>query len=218
MENTPAAFAAAVERGADAVELDARRSADGVVVVSHDAVTSGGLCVVESTADQLRAGGVSTLAEALAAIPAGVGLDLELKNLPFDPDYREDEVLVDMVAEVLRPFTDAHPLLLTSFNPFTVAALVARFPDAPVGFITTASVDLATALAVASEQRATYVICELASPGLDADGVAAAHDAGLGVMVWAMGQVELLARTAQLGVDALCVDDPARARAALAAA
>ena len=217
-ENSPAAFARAVATGADAVELDARRTADGSVVVSHDAVTADGLVVVESTVEQLQAAGVSTLEEVLAGLPAGLGVDLELKNLPFDPDYAEDESLVQMVAGVIAPLGDRHPLLLTSFNPFTVAALHETFPDTPTGFITAAGVDVATALAVAREQHASFIVCELGSPGLDVEGVEAAHAAGVGVMLWAMGAVDELAAAAALGLDALCVDDPGRVKELLRAA
>ena len=40
-ENTPAAFEAAIALGADAVELDVRRTADGVLVVHHNASRRG---------------------------------------------------------------------------------------------------------------------------------------------------------------------------------
>ena len=39
--NTPAAFEAAIAVGADAVELDVRRTADGVLVVHHNASRRG---------------------------------------------------------------------------------------------------------------------------------------------------------------------------------
>ena len=40
-ENTVAAFARARELGADGVELDVRRSADGVLIVHHDPEIAG---------------------------------------------------------------------------------------------------------------------------------------------------------------------------------
>jgi len=41
-ENTVEAFLAAARLGADGVELDVRRSADGALVVHHDALLPGG--------------------------------------------------------------------------------------------------------------------------------------------------------------------------------
>src|SRR5579862_7815521 len=48
-ENTVAAFAKARELGADGVELDVRRSADGVLVVHHDAALHGGGVIASLT-------------------------------------------------------------------------------------------------------------------------------------------------------------------------
>lgn len=75
-ENTPAAFAAAVDAGADMVELDVRCSSDGEAMVVHDATLDRiwGVAkrVLDLRADDLRALGIPDLAEALAAIPQHV--------------------------------------------------------------------------------------------------------------------------------------------------
>ncbi len=61
-ENTIEAFALAAELGADGVELDARRTADGQVVVHHDAHLPDGRVIVDLSAADLPAH-VPTLAE-----------------------------------------------------------------------------------------------------------------------------------------------------------
>jgi len=95
-ENTLAAFKLGWEQGADAVELDIWLTKDGKIVCLHDADTkrtTGVLKkVAESTLDELRtldAGTwkdakwrgekLPTLTEALAAIPAGKRLVIEIK-------------------------------------------------------------------------------------------------------------------------------------------
>ena len=75
-ENTPAAFAAAVDAGADMIELDVRCTSDGEAVVVHDATLDRiwGVAkrVLDLRADEVRALGIPDLAQALAAIPEHV--------------------------------------------------------------------------------------------------------------------------------------------------
>jgi len=215
-ENTPAAFHEAVREGADAIELDARRTADGHVVVHHDPVTVAGSVIVDSDVVALSAQRVATLEQVLDSLPQGLAVDIELKNLPHEPDYDESEALVARVIEIAASYVDRHPVLLSSFNPFTVAAAVAAAaPHIPVGFVSAKTVAIDVAIALATEQGAAYICPELHTPGLDIDGISRAHEAGLGVMAWALGAVDELAALAGLGIDAICVDEPARARAAL---
>ena len=77
-ENTLPAFRLARELGADWVELDARRTADGVVVVHHDAHLPDGRILAELTADELPES-VPNLAEALEECD-GMGVNVEIKN------------------------------------------------------------------------------------------------------------------------------------------
>src|SRR5436305_5677398 len=69
-ENTIEAFRLARELGADGVELDVRRTSDGVLVLSHDPVIEGFGLVVEHPFEHLRAERplVPTLEEAFDAL------------------------------------------------------------------------------------------------------------------------------------------------------
>ena len=71
------------ELGADGVELDVRRSADGALVVHHDPVLAGGLSVANTPLAGLRAAapGLPTLAEALDEC-AGLLVNIEIKKPP----------------------------------------------------------------------------------------------------------------------------------------
>lgn len=214
-ENTPPAFTAAFEAGAEWVELDARRSADGVPVVFHDGWCPGGGPVVDRTAEELAALGICTLAEVLDALPEGMGVDLEVKNLPGEPDYDPEDAVVAAVAEVVRPRLGQRPLLVSSFNPLTVAGLVAALPDVPAALVHFDSLAVTAALPIAIEQGAVALCSRIGSPNLDRDGIAAVHEAGLGVLVWTVNDLAQAAQLAIAGADAICTDRPGALATAL---
>ena len=208
VENTPDAFAAAVAAGADGVELDARRTADGSVVVHHDAYAPSGAAVVRCTAAELAAEGLCTLEEVLARLPAGLAVDVEIKNLPAEPDYDETDEVVALVAALLVPYRDTLDLLLSSFNPFTVLAAQQALPGLPTALVTadTVAVDVAVELAV---EHGVDLLCpNVAASGLLDGGVGVAHQAGLGVLAWTVNDLGVARQLAAAGVEALCGDDP----------
>ena len=94
-ENTVAAFAEARVQGADWVELDVRLSADGVLVVHHDAHLADGRLIRLVDSDDLPAD-VPSLAEAFEAAE-GMGVNIEVKNLPGDPDFDDVHLVCDSV-------------------------------------------------------------------------------------------------------------------------
>jgi glycerophosphoryl diester phosphodiesterase len=209
VENTPQAFAAAVAAGADGVELDARRTADGRVVVHHDAHTAGGVAIVRCTAVELADVGIATLDEVLEALPEGLAVDVEIKNLPAEPDYDEADAVVALVAEAVRPHRQRLHLLLSSFNPFTVVAAAEAVPGVPTGLVTADTVPMPLAVALAVEHGAALVCPNVAADGLDEVGVASAHEAGLAVLCWTVNDLDMAASLAAAGVQALCGDNPA---------
>ena len=84
-ENTVAAFRAAERAGADMVELDIRRTADGGVAVVHDPtlerVWGSSLAVADATLAELTELGIATLAEALACVEAPVMVDFTVADV-----------------------------------------------------------------------------------------------------------------------------------------
>ncbi|MFN8025509.1 MAG: glycerophosphodiester phosphodiesterase family protein [Acidimicrobiia bacterium] len=83
-ENTVSAFARAMSEGADGVELDVHRTADGELVVCHDAASPAGVVSDMTLAEVQRAFPlVPTLAAALDACAGGL-VNVEIKNLPGD--------------------------------------------------------------------------------------------------------------------------------------
>ena len=80
-DNSLAGVRAALEVGADGVEVDVRRCADGAWVCHHDR-SRRGRPVREWGLAALRREGVPTLTEVVEAVPAGRLLYVEIKPLP----------------------------------------------------------------------------------------------------------------------------------------
>ncbi len=134
-ENSLAAFDAAARSG-NTVELDVQLTADGEVVVFHDAdterMTGHAGAVAEITLGELRElrllGGteaIPTLAEALSVIHGRVPVIVEIKNVG------EVGALEDTVAAQLMTYEGE--VAVMSFNPFSVARIAKRAPDIPRG-------------------------------------------------------------------------------------
>lgn len=211
-ENTPASFTAAAEAGASWVELDARRSADGQVVVHHDAFTEDGQPVVALTLAALRERGVWGLADVLDGLPRGLGVDVELKNLPGEPDYDEDDELAALVASHVGQA--GRPTMVSSFNPLTLQSACARLPHVSGGQLTTSTLPVEAGIEAALEVGADVYCPHADTVGLEG-AVPVAHDAGLAVLVWTVDDPERARALAGAGVDALCTNEPALLVAAL---
>src|SRR3954463_6798600 len=89
--NTLEAFVLARTLGADGVELDVRKSADGVLVVHHDPDLRDAGPIVQMTLSELRAvqPDLATLEEAFDAC-AGLLVNAEVKCLPWEVDADGD--------------------------------------------------------------------------------------------------------------------------------
>jgi glycerophosphoryl diester phosphodiesterase len=215
-ENTPAAFAAAAEAGAAWVELDARRAADGTVVVHHDPVTADGLAIVSRSAAELAQLGVWELGAILDGLPPGLGVDVECKNFPGHPDYDEDDALAHQVAALLAARAGVRPFMTSSFNPVTVAVLAQVLPAVPAGQLYVEGLATEAAIGIAAQQGARVLCAPVSARDLDATAIAAAHEAGLAVMVWTVDDPDRATVLAEDGADALCTNDPAGMVARLA--
>ena len=120
-ENTVAAFRRAAEMGADMVELDVRRSADGRLVVHHDPHLADGRAVVATRADELPAA-VPSLDTALDAC-AGMAVNIEIKNDPDEPGFEPDRALADDVAAAVAARGDTDRVVVSSFDRASIDRL-----------------------------------------------------------------------------------------------
>jgi glycerophosphoryl diester phosphodiesterase len=205
-ENTIEAFRGAAERGAEWVELDARRSRDGALIVHHDARLADGRAIVDLAAADVPAL-VPSLAAALDACD-GMGVNIEIKNGPGDPDFDVDEVVAHGVLDLLAARGGRDEVLISSFNPRTLATVRALASE------------LATALLVV--EPPTDVVEQVVAGGhdalhpydlfVDADLVAACHAAGLRVNVWTVDDADRMRELVGYGVDGICTNVPDVAR------
>jgi glycerophosphoryl diester phosphodiesterase len=207
-ENTVAAMTRALELGADGVELDVHRTADHQLVVRHDAASAAGiLCDLSLAEIRSALPGVPTLAEVLDACRGGV-VNVEIKNLPGDPDWDPDERAVDLLAELLEGRAGTDDVIVSSFHLPTVDRMRVRAPLVPTGFLTFGLAPLeGLATADAHGHQALHPdVWSLGGPVLDAL-TEEARERGLRVNVWTVNDRHELRRLEAAGVDAVITDD-----------
>ncbi len=141
-ENTVEAFVAAGVLGADGVELDVHRTADGALVVHHDAGARGVGVLAERTEAEIRASRpeIPTLEEALEAC-AGMLVNIEVKNLPGDADYDPGEGVAGAVVELLVRRGRRDDVLVSSFNLESADRVRELDGAIPTGFLTLVGMD-----------------------------------------------------------------------------
>jgi glycerophosphoryl diester phosphodiesterase len=215
LENTPDSFAAAATAGAEWIELDVRRCCDTTLVVHHDPHTRDGVLLVDLDATALAERGIWTLEDVLARLPPRLGVDVEVKNLPGEPDYDDANDIVGLLTDLLRPVVGQRPLMTSSFNPRTVQALATSLLDVPTGLLHGPGVRVDAASKLALALGAGVLCSHLDAQPLDAETVSAVRNAGLAVMVWVVDAPADAVRLADIGVDALCTNHPERLLAAL---
>ena len=209
-ENTIEAFELARELGADWVELDARRTADGAIVVHHDAHLPDGRAIVELAHAALPAP-VCDLVDALDACQ-GMSVNIEIKNSPGDADFDATEAVAEfVVAEVGRRQSHGQ-VLVSCFHRATIDRVRALDPDIPTAF-----------LHVFAEGSWDELAADVAAAGhtalhpwdhvVDQTYMDAAKAHGLVVNVWTVDDPDRMAQLVALGVDGLCTNVPDVARA-----
>jgi glycerophosphoryl diester phosphodiesterase len=214
-ENTLAGIEGAISDLADGVEIDVRATADGELVLLHDAAlertTDGAGALAEHTLAELTGVRVSplhayqqpqpipTLPQALAAVGGRAILVIEIK----EPNLEE------RVAALIDQAGASDWCWVWSFAPEVCAAMHEAAPELPV------SLNWGRASAERSDQGPIERALELGIHGvsfdhrmLEADTVTRAHEAGLHVSTWTVNEVPEIDRVRDAGVDAICGDVP----------
>ncbi len=213
-ENTLAAFAKARELGADGVELDARKTADGWIVVHHDPQIDGFGLIVDHPYAELRDAypAIPTLVEALAACD-GMLVNVEIKCLPWEPDADPpDRFAVHAVTEIvrgaMRSNASGSDYIVSSFDLDAVDACRAFAPEIATAWLTSGQ-EVATAAPIAAEHGHGWLNPDRAAALLASPGdIAAAQGSGVRVSVWTVDDPGEIASLAAAGVDAIITNVP----------
>jgi glycerophosphoryl diester phosphodiesterase len=209
-DNSWAAFEAAVVDGADAIECDAQRTCDGVLVIRHD-LTFGNRWVAECTAAEIEAmePGLVRLAELLAwASRANIDLLVEIK----DPDAAVP------IGEMIAASAWRERVVIGGFHGPALAAVKEFAPHVRTSLMMGSVVtpeDLVR-LAAAYRSDGVHPCWEARSPYphrlLDVAAIAHLRRAGLAITFWHEERESELRALVALGPDAICTNTPALLR------
>jgi glycerophosphoryl diester phosphodiesterase len=233
-ENSLAAFALAVQQGAQGIELDVHLTADGQIVVMHDdtvdATTDGHGAISQMTLAQVRqlhlhprghqahAGAATETVPLLSEVfdrfvPGSLVVNVELK-----PSKTTD--LAEAVAQLIAQRNAAGQVLVSSFDRFTLAYLQQHHPALRRALLYPASsfegmmVSMRHSLgwltgAHALGCEAVHLYWRMVTPAV----VERAHLLDLDLNVWTVDDERAIRHLAQLDVDGIITNDPARALA-----
>lgn len=204
VENTLAAIRRARDDGASMIEVDARLTADGAVVLLHDATTyrlwGTDRPVREQMASELDRG-IPLLAEALAAAgPARLLIDLP-----------EDDVPVDLAAAAAALAREADPVPAFCGGLSAMRSVREADPSADI-WLTWKSTDLIDEATVAAlRPHAWNPSHEL----VDATSIAHARSLGLAVSCWTVDDPDRARQLAAISVDSITSNRAGELRRAL---
>lgn len=215
-ENTLAAFEAAVDLGADGVELDVRQSADGHLVVHHDPGLESGQAISDLPAGRLPSS-IPSLGEALDAC-GSVIVNIELKSSPLEPGFDPQEPVAAETARLLNrrvaeDKSNPGSLVVSSFSLPAMAAFSAEAPAIETAWL--AGIESAGTDLVATCQKAGMDGLHPSNWLVDENLVEAAQAAGLAVRVWTVNDHDRLVQLGGFGVEAVITNEVLVARQAL---
>ncbi len=221
-ENTLAAFRLAYEQGADGIELDAKLTADGTVVVMHDATVTrttgaaGRVCDLTlaqlKTLDaghlfgaQFHGERVPTLAEVFelaAGFERRFVMDVELTNYNTPGDG-----LAAKAAALVRRYGLESSVIFTSFFPHNILWTRRHFPEVSSGLLAWAGRTGALSRGWVGRQVAPKLVLPYFSD-ISAEYIAAQQRRGRKVITWTVNGADEIRRLSEWGVDGIITDDP----------
>ncbi len=221
-ENTLAAFELALAQGAGGVELDAKLSADSIVVVHHDATvdrTTGGKGRVSQLtlsalrdldagsffSEKFRGEKIPTLDEVFETIGKRAFINVELTNYSTPRD-----ALVEKVVELVKRHGLQKRILFSSFSASNLKKAAALLPEAPRGLLA-----LGGWMGIWARSFGfafgDYHALHPYLTDVSARQVSRVHQLKRRIHVWTVNAAEDMQRLFSWHVDGIFTDDPALA-------
>jgi glycerophosphoryl diester phosphodiesterase len=207
-QNSPSAFAKCLALGADGVELDIHATADGTLLVHHDAAVAGVGLIADhpavAFADARLPNGepIPTLPQVLTAV-RGLDVWVEVKTLPSTWD-----------TELLRTLENGPTptrYAVHAFDHRIIARLGERRPSLRRGILLASYlVDVGAALGAAGADTLW-----METERIDDALVQALHEDGYAVIAWTANTEAEIRRLRGLGVDGICGNYPDQIRTLL---
>jgi glycerophosphoryl diester phosphodiesterase len=222
-ENTIVAFELAIRQKADAIELDAKLTKDGKVVIFHDQTlerTTGakGRVIDYPLADlrRLDAGShfdvayrgepIPTLDEVFDAFGSLTYFNIEITNYATPTDN-----LPQHVVQIVQSHRVVDRVLFSSFNPVALLRIRRLLPEAPIGLLATTGIGGVLARSWLGTLF-HYDSLHPAYPNVHRKLVEKIHRNGHKVLVYKVNKPDDMRRLFELGVDGIMTDDPLTAR------
>jgi glycerophosphoryl diester phosphodiesterase len=211
-DNSLAGFVSARDV-ADMAELDVRRTADDVAVLSHDPQVQG-RPVIEMTSQEVTAletspGHPIITFAALLDVSDGFALNIEIKNHPDEAGHDPTHRFAVAVARLARPYD-----LITCFDWPTMDSVRRELPAVRTGLLVDSGRPLDEAIGAARSgghsALAVHWTTLAGDPRTRID-----RAGGLDIFVWTVNDPTVAVTLAQAGVAGVITDDPATIGAAI---
>lgn len=218
-ENTLPSFQQAIQKGADGVELDAKLTADGRVIVIHDATvdrtTNGRGRVASLTLEAIRkldAGGwfnekfsgikVPLLEEVFETVGREKLINIHLTNYPAPRNG-----LALKVCELIKKHNNHGQILFSSFFPSDLKDAAQILPEVPRGLLAMPGV-MGIWVRSFGFMFGDYQALHPHITSASREQVQRAHRLKRRVHVWTANKPEEIMRLWHWGVDGILTDDP----------
>jgi glycerophosphoryl diester phosphodiesterase len=220
------AIDAALRAGADGVEVDVRRSADGDLVCVHDARLPRltGRAVLRRSTRELAERQIPTLSDVLDTWAGRGRIILEIKNQPGQPDFDAPrEKTARALVELLRrrgvaqraagasvaAAVEPGGITVSSFDWFAIEAIRDSGLAVATAFLTMPRMSVSGGLGYVRSAGHTELHAHV-SAVLGVDGVAErVHAAGARLVTWTVTSAADARGLREAGVDGAICDDPA---------
>lgn len=225
-ENTLPSFSQAIQKGADGVELDAKLTADGHVIVIHDPTvdrtTNGSGKVASFTLEAIReldAGAwfdsqfagtkVPLLEEVFETVGRNKLINIELTNYSSPKDG-----LTQKVCELIKRHNNGQQIIFSSFFSSNLKIAAQVLPDVPRGLLAMPGL-LGLWARSFGFMFGDYQALHPHISSTSKEQVSRAHRVKRRVHVWTANTPEEVNRLKEWGADGIFTDDPAVAVKAL---